>query len=569
MDRDGAALIQPWQRVVRTWGVFRRFLPWCGAALFLGAFFFYPLARILGLSLDGSALDARALSVMLRSTVFTFSQALLSTLLTFMLGIPAAVLFSRFAFPGRSLLRALTAIPFLLPTVVVASGFTALLGERGWVNLGLMRLLGLETAPILFIGTLGAILAAHVFYNTTIVIRILGDAFASLDPRMGQTASSLGASPGRVFWNVTLPVLRPALLAAVVLVFMFDFTSFGVVLLLGAPRHATLEVEIFRQSLSFFNLPLAAWLALLQLLFTLAFALIYSRMVRQTAVSLAPRSLTPQPPGTRWQKIFVTCLSGLLLAYFMLPLISLPLRSMTRLESDRGERSAVQLDLTLDFYRELFRNQRGSAFYVPPVAAIGNSLLYACLTVVLSLALGFPVAVSLRQPGRLERLLDPLFLLPLGASAVSLGLGLIVAYGRLLTYPWAVPLAHTMIALPFVIRTLQPALASIPIRLRHAAATLGASPLKVWWEVDWIIIRKAVLSAAIFAFTVSLGEFGATALIYRPEYPTLPVAIYRFLSQPGALNYGQAMSMATLLMLVAGTGILVVERLRLPGKQEF
>jgi thiamine transport system permease protein len=80
---------------------------------------------------------------------------------------------------------------------------------------------------------------------------------------------------------------------------------------------------------------------------------------------------------------------------------------------------------------------------------------------------------------------------------------------------------------------------------------------------------RATLSAGVFAFTVSLGEFGATSLVVRPEYPTIPIAIARFLSQPGGLNYGQAMAMATILMVVCGGGILLIERLRLPGTGEF
>jgi thiamine transport system permease protein len=132
-----------------------------------------------------------------------------------------------------------------------------------------------------------------------------------------------------------------------------------------------------------------------------------------------------------------------------------------------------------------------------------------------------------------------------------------------------VPFAHTLVALPFVIRALQPAIASIPERLRHAAASLGASPLEVWRNIDLPILRRAILTAAIFAFTVSLGEFGATLLISRPEYPTIPVAIERFLSQPGGLNYGQAMAMATVLMVLTLISILLIEKLRLPGSGEF
>jgi len=259
----------------------------------------------------------------------------------------------------------------------------------------------------------------------------------------------------------------------------------------------------------------------------------------------------------------------LLFTFFVLPMLALPLRSVSRLDADRGQRGPVTTGLTDEYYTELFINRHNSIFYVPPFQAAVNSLEYAGSTVVLSLLLSFPAAWALAKPGRLERILDPLLIIPLGSSAVTLGLGFILAFGRWLTYPWLVPLAHTLVALPFVIRTLQPAIASIPNRLRQAAASLGASPLRVWQTVDWPILRRATLTAAIFAFTISLGEFGATAVISRPDYPTIPIAIYRFLSQPGGLNYGQAMAMATILMALTTAGILLIEKLRLPGAGEF
>jgi thiamine transport system permease protein len=150
-----------------------------------------------------------------------------------------------------------------------------------------------------------------------------------------------------------------------------------------------------------------------------------------------------------------------------------------------------------------------------------------------------------------------------------LGLGFIISYGAWLTSPWLVPFAHTLIALPFVIRALQPAIASIPQRLRQAASSLGASPWQVWQQIDLPILRRATRAAATFAFTISLGEFGATLLISRPEYPTIPVAIERFLSQPGGLNFGQAMAMATILMLLTITSILLIEKFRISGSGEF
>jgi len=446
-----------------------------------------------------------------------------------------------------------------------------LLGPRGWVNLGVMHLLGLTAPPVTFVGTLGAILLAHVFYNTTIVIRMVSNALSSLDPKLEQAARTLGADGRRVWWNISLPLLRPSILAACLLVFLFDFASFGVILLLGGPSFATLEVEIYIQSLQLLNLPLAALLALIQLVCTLAFSILYTHFVAHGAVQTAPRAAEANVRKAHlgYEKLFIGTMISLLFALYILPMLALPLRSVSRLDADRGERAQVQTGFTTDYYTELFVNRRNSIFYVPPVQAALNSLAYAGTTAILSLCLAFPAASALADPGRLEKVLDPILIIPLGASAVTLGLGFIVAFGRLLTNPWLVPLAHTLVALPFVIRTLQPALASIPKRLRQTAASLGASPFRVWQTVDWPILRRAILSGATFAFTISLGEFGATSLLSRPEYPTIPIAIYRFLSQPGGLNYGQALAMATLLMVLTTAGILLIERLRLPGMGEF
>ena len=548
-----------------------RILLWLAPILFLLVFFFQPLARIITLAFNTSALTTANFQLILSTVSFTFYQAILSTILTFILGIPSAILFSRFNFYGKSLLRALTAVPFMLPTVVVAAAFNSLFSQNGLFSSLIPNHLipnfsfNLQPATFNFL----LILSAHVFYNTTIVIRIVGNALSRLDPKLEAAARSLGADTFRVWKNITLPLLRPSLLAAALLVFMFDFTSFGVILLLGGSNFSTLEVEIYLRVLKLPNLPLAALLSIVQLIFTLIFSILYTRTINQVTTQTAPRFSASRPPKTTKEKIFVTTLCILLSAFFFLPIASLPIRSLTRLEADRGQRGEVQYGFTTDYYKELFINRRGSLFYVPPIQAAANSLGYASLTVLLSLALGYPAAYALAKPTRLEKFLDPLIMLPLGSSAVMLGLGFIISFGRSLASPWFVPIAHTLVALPFVIRTLQPALASIPERLRQAASTLGASPFRVWQTVDFPILSRATLSAATFAFTVSLGEFGATLLLTRPEYPTIPIAIQRFLSQPGGLNFGQAMAMATLLMLLTTLAILAIEKLRLSDSGEF
>lgn len=540
-----------------------RILLWIPTLLFLLSFFFFPLFKILALTFDLETLiDLNNLRIIWDSLLFTFYQAFLSTLLTFALGLPAAILFSKFDFRGKSLLRALTAIPFMLPTVVVAAAFNSIFSSRGLFSF-LFPSFGIHPSPFILI------LIAHTFYNTTIVIRIVGNTLSRLDPKLEASARSLGADTFHVWKDIILPILRPSLLAAALLVFMFDFTSFGVILLLGGSQFATLEVEIYIRALQLPNLNLAALLAAIQLVFTLIFSILYSRTINQVQTQTAPRFSTVRPPKTIKEKLFVATFCLLLSAFFLLPLLSLPIRSLTRLEADRGQREQVQYGFTTDYYEELFINRRGSLFYVPPVQAAANSLGFAGITVILSLTLGYPAAYALAKPTRLEKFLDPFLMLPLGASAVMMGLGFILSFGRLIASPFFIPIAHTLIALPFVIRTLQPALASIPERLRQAASTLGASPFRVWQTVDFPILSRATLSAATFAFTVSLGEFGATLLITRPEYPTIPIAISRFLSQPGGLNYGQAMAMATVLMLLTTLSILLIEKLRFNNAGEL
>nr|HRJ44949.1 iron ABC transporter permease [Caldilineaceae bacterium] len=459
---------------------------------------------------------------------FTTWQAGASTLLTLLIGLPLAWLFARFDFPGKSLLRALTTIPFVMPTVVVAAAFTTLLGPSGLLNEWLMGLFSLTGPPVHLLQTVWVILLAHVFYNVSVVIRTVGSFWASLNPHLDEAAAVLGASALRRFRWITLPLLLPSVTAAGLLVFLFCFTSFGVVLILGGLRFATLEVEIYRQAISLFNLPVAASLALVQMGLTFGVMALYTRMQRRASLPLEQRPSQTTARAPRSPAEAALLLGGVLLVLLLLlaPLLSLAWRSI----SLGGE------GLTLAYFQELTVNRRGSAFFVPPLYAIRNSVLVALAVVGLSLVLGIISAYLLaRRQGWLTALLDPLFLLPLGTSAVTLGLGYIVAMGSLRASLVLIPIAHTLIAAPFVVRTLLPALRSLNPRLREAAAVLGASPFRVWWKVDLPLLRPALIVGAVFAFTISLGEFGATLLISRPDFPTMPVVIYQALGQPGAL----------------------------------
>lgn len=535
--------------------------------LFLAVFFLAPLVGILRISLAPTGiLNLAAFGEVLGSTSFwrllwfTVWQALASTALTIVVGLPMASVFARHAFPGKSILRALTTIPFVMPTVVVAAAFTTLLGSNGLLNQWLQGALGLESPPIQLQQTIWIILLAHVFYNVSVVIRTVGGFWESVNPALAEAGRVLGAHGLRLFREVTLPLLVPSIVASGLLVFLFCFTSFGVILILGGLRFATLEVEIYRQAVNYFNLPAAAVLSLIQMALTFAVMAFYTRVQARAALPLEmrPHGAVARLPQTWRQRALVIGLLAATVGLLVAPLAALAWRSVTL----GGE------GLTLQYYSALAENPRQSAFFVPPLAAVQNSVLFAAAATLLSVVLGVSAAYLLVQPrNRLSTLLDPLFLLPLGTSAVTLGFGYIVTMGAWRTAIWLVPVAHTLIAMPFVIRTFLPALRSIDPRLREAAAVLGAPPARVWREVDLPILRRALLVAAAFAFTISLGEFGATLLISRPEYPTMPMVIYRFLGLPGTLNYGQALAMSTILMGVCGLALLLIERFRLPGEE--
>lgn len=523
---------------------------------FLLIFFFYPLISlfVVSLSSDG-ALDLSGFAEIftdayyVRVFLFTAGQAALSTLITVALALPGAYAFARFDFPGKSLLLSVSTLPFVLPTVVVAAAFSALIGERGLLPLNLE-------------GTLTIIVIAHVFYNYALALRMISSYWATQSPRIEEAARVLGAHGWRLWWDIRLAAIRPAILAASALIFIFCFTSFGVVLILGGVRFATLEVEIFRQANSLLNLHIAAALSIFQLALMFALLLFYTRLQAHTSTDLQAGETVTRPPKTPRERAFVGGNLALMALLLFAPLIALVVRSFRSADG-----------WTLQYYAALSTNVRGSVLFVPPLEAVGNSVAYALLTTLLSLVLGMIAAYGLARRGRLSALLDPIYMLPLATSAVTLGFGFIIALDEpplnLRTSRALIVIAHTLVAMPFVVRSVLPALRSISPNVRGAASTLGASPSAVFRLIDLPLIGRGLIVGATFAFTVSMGEFGASLFVARPDTPTMPLVIFRLLGQPGALNYGQALAMSAILMGVCAIAFVLIEKSRPLGIGEF
>jgi thiamine transport system permease protein len=372
-----------------------------------------------------------------------------------------------------------------------------------------------------------------------------------------------------VFRTVTLPALRPAVVSAASVVFLFCATAFGVVLTLGGVRYSTVETQIYLLTTQLLDLRAAAALSVLQVLVVVGLLAVAGRTRRRRSgraveVARASRRTASRRPGPG--DLPVLAVTAVVLALVAAPVTTLVVRSLH-----------VDGTWSLDSYRALAEESRGLA--VSPLTALDTSLRVAVDATLLSLVLGLTVAVLVtrRVPGatgrRLLAAFDGVFMLPLGVSAVTLGFGLLVTLDRppldLRGSPWLVPVAQALVALPLVVRTVAPALRSVPARQREAAATLGAAPVRVFLTIDLPAVWRSVLASAGFAFAVSLGEFGATSFLARPENPTLPVVVYTLVGRPGADSFGTALAASVLLGAVTTAVMVAVERLRVTSVGAF
>jgi len=520
---------------------------------FLGIFFGWPVAAMLarGLAPDGVVHLGGFVEVFSRPRIIrliglTIGQAALASLICVAVGLPIAHVLYRLRFRGRALARALVILPFVLPTVVVGVAFRTLLregGMLGWLHLD---------------GTFAAILAALVFFNIAVVVRTVGSAWESLDPRQEDAARVLGAGPARAFFTITLPRLGGSIAAAASIVFLFCATAFGVVLVLGGTRFGTIETEIYLLTTQFLDLRAASVLSVTQLAIVVLVLTVVGRARSGTqrhiaAVQVARRARRGDVPAI--------VASAVVAALLALPVVALVERSLRTADG-----------YSFANYSNLSTTGSRNALAVPVWIALGNSLVIAVQATVLALIIGIVASLVLsrspRSPWarRAIGLLDGALLLPLGVSAVTVGFGILITLNQppfdLRSSPVLIPIAQALVALPLVVRTVLPVLRSIDPRLRESAALLGASPLRVLRDVDLAIVGRPALAASGFAFAVALGEFGATSFLSRPDRPTLPVVIYRLIGLPGGDNFGMAIAASVVLAALAVAAIALVERLR-------
>jgi thiamine transport system permease protein len=517
---------------------------------------------------------------------FTAWQAFLSTLLSLGLGLPGAYALARFEFPGRRTLESLTAVPFVLPSIMVAVGFVAAFGRQGILN-ETLRSLGLPTLELVF--TLEIIVLAHAFYNAPLVVRIVAAAWESVDARTVETARALGAGPNRAFLDTVAPQLFPAALTAALLTFIFSFLSFPIVLALGGLELATVEVWLYDR-VQQLRLTEAAALAVLETLASLALTSAY---LRYEAASRAARSPAPLARERRFGQVDAKRLALAGYAAAVLVVFALPVLSMIA-------ESVVGPDGFTTRYYEFLVRQQSATLSTRPDVAVRNSLLFGAGTLALAVPMGLVVALATTRTsgggrladgirgegpvggrigdalpgslsGRLSRwsrlALGTATMLPFAVSGVVLGLGLLdgLVFGtevlghRVTVTGWvAIVAAHAVGAYPFVVRNVAPLLGDLDRRLVESARALGATRARALVDVEVPLIAPGLAAGAAFAFAISIGEFDATVILAEgSEAYTMPVAVERYLTDR---TLGPATAMGTVLLAVTALAFVVIDR---------
>jgi thiamine transport system permease protein len=512
--------------------------------VFVAVLFYWPISEVAVLGFPGDWLGLILEPKTVGLIWFTLWQALVSTMVTVLVAIPGAYLLYRRSFPGQQLIQALITVPFVLPSIVVAVGFTVFGNvHEFYQGLGLTFV----ADPVYWI------IAAHVFVNYSIAVKTIGGVWATLDSEIESAAELDGAGRLRTLVSISLPQLRPAIYSAAALIFLFSATSFGIVLVLGGGQVQTIETAIFFAATQILDLELAAALVLLQTLITAVAFMLGTKLAKGSFGLEQVFEGTQRPKVDRRDLVAVVFSVAIWAGLLAMPLILVLVEAF-------NEKGA----LGFDNFANLGNSGARDLLNITFIEAAGNSIRNMAIAALIAFVLGTLISWLLTRSR--HRFLDLIFLIPLGVSSVVLGFGFLISFDAEwfpLRSSWLiVPLAQALIALPMVIRLVYPALVSLGKESLEQAQLDGATSWQIWIFIESKMIRGVLLTALGFAGLISLGEFGASSFLANGSQATVPTLLYRLIARPGEQNYGMAMAVSAILIVLSALVVYLLSRVR-------
>ena len=519
---------------------------------------------------------------------FTILESIFSVVLTLIIGLPLAWQLGRYEWKHISIIRSLLSIPFVMPAIVAAMGFLALIDQGGPLQkLGIdlrsesgfigdiSSLTGFENS-----GHFIALIVAHAWFNISLIVRMVEPTLSTMDPRWEEQIRLLPAGSTRLgrVKNLWLPFIGPAIACASALCFVFSFTSFALVKWL-TPNNSTLEslmadsggtAGIYNYRVDTSEIVLAICLVQLIILVTalgLTSRLQRKHSLRHSMVSESSARSTRGKPTLVGKMII---LFGLI--FTLLPLVLVTISSFIVRTINDGN---ISNKFTFDAWKAVFEGDNST---VGLQEALSNSLIYAVITLIFSITIGWVMASSINRleksgNNKLAKIVDFISLAPLAISAVMIGLGILLGILRwspsLFNWFLIPVLPHILLTTPFVVRIMLPAIRSLDDSFEEQAKMLGLSPFKIWLhsKLSFLLGPLAVAGSLTIAF--SLGEFGATWILVRSgSWDTLSILVDQLMNQPkfNPLVYPMAMASATILMILTFVLFLLAEKVRPSGE---
>jgi iron(III) transport system permease protein len=509
-------------------------------ALVLGATIAYPALRLLveaAKTWDASALSKGAGRDAIWNTLII---SLASVLTAGIVGSAFAFALVRYSFPGRRVLAALAYLPFTLPPLVGVLSFYYLIGRDGIFTRLMQALPGLQDATI---PGGGAILLVHTYSFYVFFYAMVSAALESLDAAQLEAARTLGASRSRVFLQVTMPQLMPALTGASLLTFMSSGASFSAPYFFGGD-FPMLSVEIYNARSQFHTadaLTLTVVLALLSLLGILVFR------TRKAVQGVAAKGV-PTPIRSQAGRVLAGAICWIIVLVLLVPHLTILWLSLADYTAWQDE--LIPTTFTLQNYRHIF----SEAGALQPIL---NSAWMSALATAATLAVGLPAAYLIARRRRFGRLVNFLVMIPWALPGTVIAMNLIVAFNDpwmpLYNTVWMLPLAYFIRNIPLLTRMAAAAIEPFDASLLEAARTLGASSRYSFLHITLPLLAPAIGAACALVFALSLGEFVASILLYVPA--NIPISIRINMEWRSAI--GPAFAYSVLLMLlVAATFVL-------------